>query len=64
MTFLQNIMIGAGTIVDIFPKTEPRSRRFSSISRTDSEAIRHDFEMVGRDIMKVALDVSKEKIKK
>jgi hypothetical protein len=60
MTFFQNMMVGAGTIIDIFPKTEPYERYLYTITRSDSEAIRHDFEAVGRDILKVACNVVKE----
>lgn len=62
MKFLQNILWGAGSIMNIYPTTTIRKKHYKPAA-SDSEAIRHDFEMIGKDLWK-ALDYERRKAEK
>ena len=61
MTLFQNILHGAGTVLNINPQTPKRINKFYSKSLSDSEAIKRDFENIGKDLWKVINEQKKSK---
>jgi len=59
MTLVQNILHGAGTVLELCPQTTKRQNKFFVKRMSDAQAIASDFEAVGQDIWKV-LDDQKE----
>ena len=47
---LRNMLIGAGSIFNLFPAPSPPIRRPKFMDRTDEEALESDWKAIGGDI--------------
>jgi len=53
MTLFQNILHRAGTVLNINPQTPKRINKFYLKTSSDSEAIKRDFQNIGKNLWKV-----------
>ena len=57
---LRNLLIGAGSIFNLFPAPSPPLRRPEFLDRTDEEALASDLKAVGDDMRAAMKELDKE----
>ncbi len=55
MSFFQNMLLGAGSIMNVFPETPKRKKKLYKPFSSDYEAIENDFRQVGNDLLNVII---------
>ena len=57
---LRNILIGAGSILNLFPAPRPPLQRPKFLDRTDEEALESDLKAVGDDMRAAMKEIDEE----